>query len=123
MDSAEAARKRYESLLDSVAEDVQRSAALLRAASDLAVFYHDQGLPQAMQNLDLARKAYEGGELSVLGLIEAQRHFIDQRLAAVNVTRDYLVAVAELQRALGGRFSAMPASAPAATQAAEVNSE
>jgi len=121
--NAEAARKRYESLLDSVAEDVQRSAALLRAAGELAIFYRDQGLPQAMQNLDLARRAYEGGELNILGLIEAQRHLIDQRLAAVNVTRDYLVAVAELQRALGGRIPAMPASAPAATQAADGVSE
>lgn len=120
---AQQARREYEDLLDEVAKQVSQAAVALRNAHTLVRFYDEQILPQARQNLDLARRSYEAGEQGILALIQAQQALIQQRLTAVNIQRDYEVARAELRRAVGGRLTAPgPTSAPA-SQPAEPTAE
>jgi cobalt-zinc-cadmium efflux system outer membrane protein len=113
---AQQTRKEYEDVLDGVAQEVEQAAVIARAAAALTDFYNRQGLPQAQENLDIARQAYEAGEQGIVTLIEAQEFLIRQRLAASNVVRDYRIALAELERAVGGRLSAAAATQPAASQ-------
>ena len=112
-------RKEYEDLLDEVARQVQRTTAVVRASAALIQFYEKRGVPVAQENLELVRKAYESGEQSIVAVYEAQKILIALRLAAVNVRRDYLVAMVELQGALGGRGPPSTTTAPAATQPVE----
>ncbi|MCB9853310.1 MAG: TolC family protein [Phycisphaerales bacterium] len=100
----EASRKDYEAVLDEIANQVQQAAAVVRASAALMAFYEQAALPTADANLALARKAYEGGEQNVLAVINAQEFLMVQRQMAVQIRRDYLVASAELNRALGGRY-------------------
>ena len=109
-------RKEYEDLLDRVAAEVEGASAMVRLSAQLSEFFESKGLPTAQQNLELARKSYQGGELGILQVIEAQRFLITQRLAAINVQRDYLVAMVELKRSLGGRLPAAATSRPAQTE-------
>src|SRR5262249_13701235 len=102
-----------EDLLDRVAAEVEGASAMVRLTAQLSEFFDSQGLPTAQQNLDLARKSYQGGELGILQAIEAQRFLVTERLAAINVPRDYLVAMVELKRALGGRLPPAATSRPA----------
>jgi cobalt-zinc-cadmium efflux system outer membrane protein len=113
---AEQSRKEYEDLLDDVVQQVREAAATARAAAELSRFFDEQVMPQAEANLELARKSYEAGEQGIVTLIEAQEALISERLATVNIHRDYRIAVAELQRSVGGRLPAESQTAPTATQ-------
>ena len=109
-------RKEYEDLLDKVAAEVEAAVAVVRLSGQLAEFFESRGLPTARENLDLARKSYQGGEQGIIPVLEAQRFLITQRLTAINVMRDYLVAMVELKRALGGRLPEGATSQPASAQ-------
>jgi len=111
--------RELEDLLDEIARQVQASYATARTADELHRFFEEQALPQARENIAAALKAYEAGEQGILAVIDAQRFLINQRLAAVNVVRDYAVALAELERAVGGRLPLPPTTQPSASQAAE----
>jgi len=108
-------RKEYESLLDSIAEDIQQSAAIARIASAQVRFYEEQIIPQANANVEASRKAYEAGEQGIVVLLEAQEFLVSQRRSYVNVLRDYAVAYAALERSLGGRLPSAATTQPAPT--------
>ena len=97
-------RTEYEALLDQVAQEVQSAAAMVRAAVQLVDFYERQSLPQAAQTLDAASLSYEAGEQNVLALIEAQTSVIRLQREVILARRDLAIALAELERAVGGRL-------------------
>lgn len=101
---AEQRRKTYEALLDQIAQEVQAAAAMARTARQLVDFYEQQSLPQANLTLDAAGRSYEAGEQNVLALIEAQGQVIRQQREAIAARRDLAIALAELERAVGGRL-------------------
>lgn len=114
---AEQQRKDYETLLDAVARQVQDALIVARTADEQLRFYRDQSLPQANENVESARRTYRAGEKDIIVLIDAQKSLIVQRQAYLDVWRDYAIAMAELERAVGGRLPptpvAQPTSAPA----------
>jgi len=114
---AEQNRKELEELLDTVARQVREAAAVARTAEELVRFYAQQSLPQGRDNVAAAQRAYQAGEQSIVALIDAQRFLISQRLANINVLRDYATALSELQRVVGGTLPAAT-SQPATSQPA-----
>ena len=110
-------RKEYEDLLDSVAHDVAQALTATRTASQLVAFYENEILPQAHTNVDAARRAYQAGEQSIIALIDAQQALITQQRNHVRAQRDYAIAMAELERAVGGRLPAESECSPAAEEA------
>lgn len=100
----QSSRKNFEDTLDQIANEVQRASAVVRTSASLMKFYEETALPTAKRNLDLARKAYEGGEQNVLAVIRAQEFLMAQRQTAAEIKGDYLSAIAELKRALGGKL-------------------
>lgn len=116
-------RKKYEDLLDQVAQDVQQSSAIMRTAEELVGFYEKETLPQAQKNVDAATRSYQAGEQSIVALIEAQRSLIGQRRTFVDIVRDSAIAKAELERALGGRLPREATTQTAANQPASLNVE
>jgi len=108
-------RKDYEALLDIVANSVEASIVAARTADELVHFYKEESLPLARANVESARRAYGAGEQSIVALIDAQRTLITQLRDYVDARRDYAIARAELQRAVGGQ---MPTT-PSTTQPAE----
>ncbi len=113
-------RKKYEDLLDQVAQEVQQSTAIMRTAQELVRFYEKETLPQAQKNVDAATRSYQAGEQSIIALIEAQRSLIGQRRTFVDIVRDSAIAKAELERALGGRLPPGATTQAAANQPASV---
>lgn len=95
------ARKEYEDLLDAVARDVDQSLTAARAGCQLSVFYKDEILPQARANVEATRHAYMAGEQSIIVLIQAQKNLIAQEQSYVLAQREYAIAKAELERAVG----------------------
>jgi cobalt-zinc-cadmium efflux system outer membrane protein len=117
---AEQQRKDYEALLNDVARQVQDALIAVRIAEEQIRLYHDQSLPQAKENVESAQRMYQAGEKDIIVLIDAQKSLIVQRQAYLSVLRDYAVAMAELERSVGGRMplvsAAQPTSAPSMQQ-------
>ncbi len=109
-------RKEYEDLQESVVQEVDAAMVAARTADELVGFFENEALPQANKNLENARGLYQNGEQSVIVLLEAQDSLIQQRRAHVEALRDRAVAMAELERAVGGRRGERAATQPAATQ-------
>ena len=110
---AEQQRKDYEMLLDSIARQVQDAFILAQIAEEQVHFYRDQSLPLAKENVESAQRMYQAGEKDIIVLIDAQKSLIIQRQDFLGVWRDYAMAMAELERAVGGRLPPMPTiSAP-----------
>ncbi len=110
---AEQQRKNYETLLDSIARQVQDALILAQIAEQQVHFYRDQSLPLAKENVESAQRMYQAGEKDIIVLLDAQKSLIVQRQVFLGVWRDYATAMAELERAVGGRLPPMPTiSAP-----------
>jgi cobalt-zinc-cadmium efflux system outer membrane protein len=109
-------RSEYENLLDSVALDVVQALTAARTASELVALYENEMLPQARANMDAARRAYQAGEQSILALIEAQQALMTQQRESVRAHRDYAMALAELERAVGGPLPSESDDPPAANE-------
>ena len=93
---------------------MQRAAAQARNAIELWNYYEREALPVADETVQGARLVYQQGEQSILALIEAQRSFVSQRAAFVDVQRSYAVALSALEAAVGGRLPASVTSRPVA---------
>ncbi|MBI4581714.1 MAG: TolC family protein [Planctomycetes bacterium] len=102
---AEQRRKEYEDLVDGIANQVGQAATSLRSARQIVQFYRDEALPQSNQNLDGARRLYQAGEQGIIVVIEAQESLVARRRAYVSALGEYAAAMAELERAIGGRLS------------------
>jgi outer membrane protein, heavy metal efflux system len=113
-------RKDYEDLLDTVANQVQQTTAVARNAAEQVRYYRDKILPQWDDNVEAARRLYQTGEQSILVLIESQETLIKQRRLYLDVARDYAIALAELQTAVGGRFPTAPTTTQAQTEVGPV---
>jgi outer membrane protein TolC len=75
-------------------------------------------LPQLQANVEASRQIYLAGQQSVLTLLDAQRSLVSRRKDYVNVLRDYALAMADLERAVGGRLPSSTTTAPASAPAA-----
>ncbi len=109
-------RKDYEDVMDKIANDVEQALVTANRARELVRFLNDEALPQAHGHLETGRRIYEAGQQSFLELIQFQNAVITRDRAYVHAWGDYAVAVAELERAVGGRLSAKPATQPASTR-------
>ncbi len=98
------ARTQYEQTLDSIAVQVTQALIQARMTQELVAFYQHDSLPIAEATVNGATKLYEAGEQNVLGLVEAQEKLVSRRRDLVNVLRDRAIALADLERALGGKF-------------------
>jgi len=104
--------KAYQELLETVAQEVRKASAAARANARIVRFYSQEILPLGTENVASASRAYETGQNDILRLTQAQRSLVEQRQAYVAVLREYAIAIADLEEAVGGRLE--EAAAPAA---------
>ncbi len=100
---------RREALTADVASDLVRSAAAARRAAATLDLYRRRLLPQAETAVEAVLVAYTTGQGGFLDLLETERTRFDLLTAAEEARYRYLVALAELERALGTSTSAPPA--------------
>jgi cobalt-zinc-cadmium efflux system outer membrane protein len=87
-------RRRYEAQVTGLAEQVRR---LEKVAST----YREEGLQRAQRVVEVARSAYDAGELGVLDLVDAHRGLFDAGLRALELARSARTHEIELRRNLG----------------------
>ena len=105
-------RKEFENLLNQIINEVEQAAEVAGTLQAMVRFYQEQALPQGQAGVEGAQQLYEAGQQTIAVLIEAQESLIERRRAYVRAQGEYAIAIAELERALGGRMRPPPATQP-----------
>ena len=89
---------------DSVHFEIKNTHFQLDASRRQRELYRGKLLPQAKQNLQTARIAYQGAKVSFLDLLDAERLWLNFNLALHRASRDYRKNFARLEQVIGKRF-------------------
>jgi cobalt-zinc-cadmium efflux system outer membrane protein len=72
----------------------------LDASSELVAEYEKEILPAAKQTVELAQAAYQGGQFSLLQLLQAQRDLVDAYLGSIDAQSQRWVAAVDIAQLL-----------------------
>jgi outer membrane protein, heavy metal efflux system len=95
----------YENQLQQTVLQVRENLVRLRQAHQQAIFYEQSIMPAVEQNLEVARRSYIAGQEDLTVYLDVQEDLLRTRLQQVGFVRDYLVSLADLERAMGGRVT------------------
>jgi outer membrane protein TolC len=98
------ARAAYARQEDRVLFELQDAYITLESLRQQLDLYRHALIPQAEQSLESSEAAYETGKLSFLELLDSERFFLNVRYGYAKVKSDYLIAQADMERALGTPF-------------------
>lgn len=99
------AERRLEFEAVAIRSEVREARDRLIAKRDLASYYRDELLPGRKQILQLTLTHYNAMLKSPYDLLLAKQNEISAERGYIDALRDYWIARAELERAVGGRFS------------------
>jgi len=98
------ARAAYARQEDSVLFEVQDAYINLESLREQLDLYRHALIPQAEQSMESSEAAYETGKLTFLELLDSERFLLNVRYGYAKIKSDYLIAQADMERALGTRF-------------------
>ncbi len=98
------ARAAYARQEDSVLFELQDAYISLESLREQLDLYRHALIPQAEQVLESSEAAYETGKLTFLELLDSERFLLSVRYGYARIRSDYLIAQANMERALGTRF-------------------
>jgi len=104
-------QQRYAALAVEIRSQVRRFRARMLAGRQQAEYYRRVVLPLRHRGVEEAQKQYNAMQIGVIQLLQAKQAEIDSGRDYLEALRDYWVARAELERAVGGRLSREPAPA------------
>lgn len=118
----------YEALLQTAIREVRRALARCSESRRQAQLFRNSILPEVLQNLELARQAYIGGQTDLTIYLQAQEDAISTRSRLLEYVRDLSVYTADLERAVGGSLmrditTSQPVTAPKHAEASEPTGE
>jgi outer membrane protein TolC len=91
-------------LVNDLELDVRDQVIRLQTLADQMSLFQRVLIPQAREAQRSTEAAYQTGEVGVLDLLDSERVLLDVRLANERQRVDFLIALAELERAIGMRF-------------------
>ena len=108
------AQRRLEALATDIRSEVRQARDALIAARDLAEFYEKVYLPQRTRIVNETLLQYNAMQKGTFELITAKEHELNAEREYAEAGRDYWIARAQLERALGGRLPerAVPSPSP-----------
>ena len=96
------ARSAQQQITDAVTLDVQQSYLSLNESED-RIQVAEKGLEQAKEAMRLAQVRYQGGVSTQLEVLDARAALTQAETNHVNAQFDYQIALAKLERAVGGK--------------------
>lgn len=84
-----------------IAAEVTRAFYAAQAATRRLEAYGTEVLPRFEENLTALKRAYELGDIDLLGLASGRERFLEAQRDALTAQGDYFTALAELERAVG----------------------
>jgi cobalt-zinc-cadmium efflux system outer membrane protein len=97
---------RLEALAAEIRSEVRERRGHLAAMYELAVTYRDHLLPERDQILQLTLLHYNAMSVGAFDLLQARQNEIAAQRGYAEALRDFWIARAELERAVGGSFHA-----------------
>jgi outer membrane protein, heavy metal efflux system len=98
------AQRRFQAMKIEVQSQVRRAVDEMTQAEAAARCYRENLLPARQQIVKQTMLRYDGMLASVFQLLSAKEAQLSAQAASINVTRDFWIAAAELERAVGGRL-------------------
>jgi cobalt-zinc-cadmium efflux system outer membrane protein len=99
------AERRLESEAVAIRAEVREARDRLIAKRDLASYYDDELLPERKKILELTLTHYNAMLKSPFDLLLAKQNEISAERGYISAVRDYWIARADLERAVGGRLN------------------
>jgi cobalt-zinc-cadmium efflux system outer membrane protein len=100
------AQRQLEALAIDARSEVREQRDRMLAARDLALFYERELLPQRVRILDLTLRQYNAMFKGAYDLLLAKQAEVETEKARLEAWRDYWIARARLEKALGGSLPA-----------------
>jgi cobalt-zinc-cadmium efflux system outer membrane protein len=99
------AHRRLEALQVHVLTEVRKSISRMQSAADEARCFREKVLPAREKVLAQTLLRYDGMLASVFQLLAAKQSHLDAQIGLTRATRDYWIARAELEYAVGGKLN------------------
>lgn len=100
----EKSARQYYTVRDRIVLEVRESHARLAQARESSTRWREQILPPLEESVRQAEKAYSGGNVSYLFVLETNRKLYDARLKEATAAAELRRATAELERSIGQRL-------------------
>jgi len=100
------AERRVEADAIAIRADVREARDRLIAKRDLAIYYRDNLVPERHRILELTLAGYNSMLKSPFDLLLAKQNELSAERGFIDAWRDYWIAHADLERAVGGRLGA-----------------
>lgn len=97
----EASRAMLRETINRVAREIQAAQFARQEALALMELTADELIPLAQARLEFARSSFSTGESTLIDLLDAERVLVRLRLTHEQARRDHLLALADLERAVG----------------------
>jgi outer membrane protein TolC len=97
-------RHNLDNLRDDMEFAIRDQVIRLQTLQEQVNLFDQVLLPQAREALGSTEAAYQTGQVGILDLLDAERVLLDVRLMHERHNADYLVALANLERAVGTKF-------------------
>jgi cobalt-zinc-cadmium efflux system outer membrane protein len=88
--------------------DLRNAIESYRSLRDRRTFLEDNRLAGSPNILEIAQVAYDAGEMTLVELLDAAEALRDARMAEARLGADLLIALYDLERALGGLDAVAP---------------
>jgi len=95
------ARNELEQTLNSLDTEIELTLFRYREAERLLNLYRENLIPKVHQELEVALEAFQGGEYSILELIDAEKNWLNFELARIRAQADMAIQVARLEELAG----------------------
>jgi len=97
----ETSKKSYQNVENSIAYEVEDLYFKISTYKDIISLYKTALVPQAEQNFEAAKTAYETGRVDFLNWLDAERMLLQIRLAYYKAITEYQKSIAYLERVVG----------------------
>ncbi len=99
------AEQRILAVEDRIRGEIESTVPRLRTLESQRAVLINSLLPLAEEAFAASQASYESGRASFLDLLDSQRTYITVRRDLLRIQRDYLLATARLERAIGGTLT------------------
>lgn len=95
------ARNEVEQTVKTLEAEIESTLFRYREAERLLTLYRDNLIPKVRQELDVALEAFQGGQYSILELIDSEKSWLDFELARIRALADKTIQIARLEELTG----------------------
>jgi outer membrane protein TolC len=99
-----AQRSSYANILNEMEFSIRDQVVRLETLQEQVNLYENALIPQAEESLRSTEAAYQTGQLGVLDLLDSERVLLNVRVVNARYYSDFLIALANLERAVGTKF-------------------